>query len=140
PGGGQDLVIVHVRDQRFANSVGYFEENVAVALGLDQLPDRQAVAERKGFENVGDVGGVQLIELALKFDEVLPMNQAFHQVLMLTFLAMGQALHQAVAMQQFDYLGEAVLQALLRLLGFYFSHTARSTPAAGRAAGVNQSK
>src|SRR5690606_17678117 len=101
----------------------------------DQLPDGQALIERKGFKNMGDVGRVQLIEFALQLGKVLPMHQVLDPVLVLTLLAMGQALDQLVAMQQIDHLSQAILQAFLRLFGFYFSHTARSTPAAGRAAG-----
>ncbi|MCY1523508.1 hypothetical protein D9M68_584080 [compost metagenome] len=131
-GGGEQLVIVHVGDQRLTDGVGYFEEDVAVALGLDQLPDGQTLVERQGFEDVGDVGRVQLIELALQLDQVLPVDEVLDEILVLALLTMGQVFHQLVAMQQIDYLGQAVLQALLRLLGFYFSHIARSTPS-GRA-------
>ncbi|MNQ88116.1 hypothetical protein D3C85_1033690 [compost metagenome] len=81
---------------------------------------------------MGDVGRVQLIELALQLDEVLPVDEVFNEVAVLAFLTMGQVFHYLVAMQQIDYLGQAVLQAFLRLLGFYFSHIARSTPS-GRA-------
>ncbi|MCY1409269.1 hypothetical protein D9M71_246140 [compost metagenome] len=124
-------MIVHVGDQRLPDGVGYFEENVAVALCLDQLPDRQAVIQRQGFEDVGNVGRVQLVQLALKLGKVLPVDEVFNEVAMLAFLTVGQVFHQLVAMQQIDYLGQAVLQALLRLFGFYFSHIARSTPSGG---------
>ncbi|MNX92485.1 hypothetical protein D3C86_1246270 [compost metagenome] len=71
---------------------------------------------------MGDVGGVQLIEPALQLGQVLPVHQVFHPVVMRAFLTMGQVFDQLVPMQQLNHLGEAVLQAFLRLLGFYFSH------------------
>jgi hypothetical protein len=70
--------------------VGYFEKNVAVAISLDQLPERQTVVQRQGFKDVGDVGRVQVIKLALQLDEVLPVNQVLDPVVMRTFLAVSQ--------------------------------------------------
>ncbi|XKD46075.1 hypothetical protein PA7077_00346 [Pseudomonas aeruginosa] len=103
-GRGDDLVVVHVRDQGFPDRVGDFEEDVAVVLGLDQLPDRQAVVQRQRFEDVGDVGGVQFLQLALEFYEILPVDEVFHPVMVLAFLTMGQVFHHLVAMQQLDHL------------------------------------
>ncbi|MCY1296764.1 hypothetical protein D9M69_471660 [compost metagenome] len=73
---------------------------------------------------MGNVGGVQLIELALEFDEVLAVDQVLDPLLVLAFLTVGQVFDQLVPMQQIDHLGEAILQAFLRLLGFYFGHGA----------------
>ena len=42
-GGGQQLVIVHVGDQRLTNRVGNFQQDVAIAIRAHQLPDRQSV-------------------------------------------------------------------------------------------------
>jgi hypothetical protein len=81
-GRSQELVIVHVGDQGFTNGVGYFEKDVAVAISLDQLPERQTIVQRQGFKDVGDVGGVQIIELALQLDEVLPVDQVLDPVVM----------------------------------------------------------
>ena len=116
----EDLMILHVGEQRLTHSVGHFEQDVAVTVRLDQLPDGKTIFQRKGFENVSDVGGVQIIELALQLGEVLPMHQTFDAVLVVAFLAMGKVFDQSVPLQQLDDLSESVLQAFLRLLGFYF--------------------
>jgi hypothetical protein len=52
----------HVLDERFAYRIGNFEQDFAVALGLDQVPDQQALVERQRFEDVGDVGRVHGVE------------------------------------------------------------------------------
>lgn len=57
---------------------------------------------------------------------------------MLAILTMGQVFDQLVPMQQFDHLGQAILQALLRLFGFYFSHSALHPQLAGTPKGINQ--
>ncbi|MOA08118.1 hypothetical protein D3C78_1278580 [compost metagenome] len=127
-GGSEDFVIVHVGDQRLAHRIGHFEQDVAVALGLDQLPDCQTLVERQGLEKVGNVGRVQVVELALQLAQVLPMHQVLHQLLVLAFLALSQLLDQLVPVQQFDYLGQALLQTFLRLLNFGFGHGALPVP------------
>src|SRR5690606_19763849 len=43
-----------------------------------------------------------------------------------------------VAMQQLDHLCQAILQAFLRLFGFYFSHSALHPQLAGTPEGINQ--
>ena len=43
---GKQFVIVHIGDQRFPNCVGHLEQDIAVSLGLDQLPDGQSLFER----------------------------------------------------------------------------------------------
>ena len=56
------LFLVHVRDQRFAHRVGHLEQDLALALGLDQLPDDEPLFERQRLEDVGDVRGMQRVE------------------------------------------------------------------------------
>ena len=121
-GGGEQLVVFHVGDQGFPDRVGHFEEDVAVALGLDQLPDGQALIERQGFEDVGDIRRVQLIELALQLRQVLTAHQIVDDLLIGGLLTMGQGFDQAMPVQQIDYLCQAVLQAVLGFLDFYFGH------------------
>ncbi|CAI8710304.1 AraC family transcriptional regulator [Pseudomonas sp. IT-194MI4] len=135
----QELVIVHVGDQGFTNRIGYFEQNVAVAVGLDQLPDGQTIVQWQGFKDVGNVSGVQIIELALQLDEVLPVNQVLDPVVMRTFLAMSQVFDHPLALQQLNDLSKAVLQAFLRFLYFNFRHRRTPLPAAGHAGRINQS-
>lgn len=48
--------------------------------------------------------GVQFLQLALEFYEILPVDEVFHPVMVLAFLTMGQVLHHLVAMQQLDHL------------------------------------
>jgi hypothetical protein len=82
---------------------------------------------------------VQIIELALQLDEVLPVNQVLDPVVMRTFLAMSQVFDHPLALQQLNDLSEAVLQAFLRFLYFNFGHRRTPLPAAGHAGRINQS-
>jgi len=76
---------------------------------------------------------VQIIELALQLDEVLPVNQIFNAILMLAFLTVGQIFDDTLALQQIDYLREAILKAFLRFFYFYFGHRRTPLPAVDRA-------
>jgi hypothetical protein len=67
---------------------------------------------------------VQLFQLALQLDQVLAMDKIFYQFLVMTFLAVRQAFNQAMTIEELDHLGETLLQAFLRFLGFNFSHGA----------------
>ncbi len=138
-GGGQELMIVHVGDQGFTDRVGYFKEDVAVTVSLDQLPEGQTIIQRQGFKDIGDVGGVQVIEFALQLDEVLPVNQVFNAVVVRTFLAVREVFDHALTLQQLDDLSQAILQAVLCFLYFYFGHRRTPLPAAGHAGRINQS-
>src|SRR5690606_12135444 len=124
-GGSQDFVIIHVGDQRLAYRIGNFEQDVTVALGLDQLPDGQAVIQRQRFKDVCNVCRVQRFQLALQLDEILTMLQVVDQLLRLTdTLAVGKILNDLLTMQQFDNLRQTILETFLRLFCFYFSHGA----------------
>ena len=70
-GRGDELLGVHRRDQRLADRVGDLEQDLAVALGLDEVPDVEPLVERQRLEDVGDVGRVQPVELALQRAPVL---------------------------------------------------------------------
>jgi hypothetical protein len=59
--------------------------------------------------------------------------------MMRAFLAVSQVFDNPLALQQFNHLGEAVLQAFLRFLYFNFRHRRTPLPAAGRAGRINQS-
>ncbi|VVN33024.1 hypothetical protein PS631_05025 [Pseudomonas fluorescens] len=138
-GSGQQLVIVHVGDQGLADGVGYFQEDVAVTIRAHQLPDRQAVVERQCFENVGDVGRVQVIELALQLDQVLAVDEALHQAIVLPLLTVGQVFNNTLTLQQVNHLGQAILQAVLAFLYFDFGHRRTPLPAAEHAGEINRS-
>ncbi|MNF07143.1 hypothetical protein D3C80_2072590 [compost metagenome] len=92
-------MIVHIGDQGLTDRVGHFKEDVAIALGANQLPNGQTVVERQGLENVGDVGGVQIVELALQLNQILAVDKIFHQVMVMTFLAMSQVFNYPLALQ-----------------------------------------
>ncbi|MNJ79427.1 hypothetical protein D3C77_774410 [compost metagenome] len=65
---------------------------------------------------------MQLIQLALQLRQVLTAHQVIDDLLVAGVLAMGQVLDQAMPVQEIDYLREAVLQAVLGFLDFYFGH------------------
>ncbi|MNN57451.1 hypothetical protein D3C81_1724410 [compost metagenome] len=71
---------------------------------------------------MGDVGRVQVVELALQFGQILAVHQIFHQLVVAAFLAVGQLLDQSLPVQQVDHLSQAILQAFLRLFRFSFAH------------------
>ncbi|CAI8816179.1 AraC family transcriptional regulator [Pseudomonas brassicacearum] len=135
----QQLVIIHVGDQGFPNRVRHFEQDVTVAISLDQLPDRQTLFQWQGFKNVGDVGGVQIIELALQLNEILPVDQVLDPVMMRTFLAMRQVFDDPLALQQLNNLSEAILKAFLRFFYIYLGHRRTPLPAVEHAGRINQS-
>lgn len=122
---------VHHLDQRFAHRVGDFQQDVAVALGLDQLPHHQPVFQRQGFQDIGHVGGVQLVELFLQGAQVLLVHQRFHQGMLGHILFVDEVFHQTVAMQQSQHLLEAALQTILRFLSIERVHARILSPAPG---------
>jgi hypothetical protein len=82
---------------------------------------------------------VQVIELALQLDEVLPVDQVLDPVMMRAFLAVSQVFYNSLALQQFNHLSQAILQAFLRFLYFNIGHRRTPLPAAGHAGRINQS-
>ena len=115
-GGGQQLVTIHGLDERLANRVGHFEQDFAVVLGLDQIPDQSALVERQGFEDVGDVSRMQLLQLALQFGEVLLVDEVFHQVLTRPALLVDELFHQPHPAEQGLHLREMRFERVLRLV------------------------
>ncbi|MNJ63839.1 hypothetical protein D3C77_597640 [compost metagenome] len=67
------------------------------------------------------------------------MNEVFYQVMVMTFLTVSQVFDHALTLQQLDHLSQAILQALLRLFYFDFSHRRTPLPAAEHAGRINQS-
>ena len=55
------------------------EQDVAVAVGLDQVPDVEPLLERQRLEDVGDVGRMQPVEPALELCLVLPGDEALDE-------------------------------------------------------------
>src|SRR5579859_7690261 len=74
-GGGDQLVRVHVLDERSAHRVRDFEQDFAVALGLDQVPDDQSLFERQRFQDVGNVGRMEPVEFLLQLGKVLLVDE-----------------------------------------------------------------
>jgi hypothetical protein len=76
---------------------------------------------------------VKVIELALQLDEVLPVNEIFYAVLILTFLAVSQIFNDTLALQELDDLSQTILQTFLRLFYFNLGHRRTPLPAAEHA-------
>src|SRR2546425_957959 len=94
-GGSDQLFRVHARDERLAHRIRHFEQDLAVAVGLDQVPHHEPLLERQGFKNVGDVRRVQSVEPAAQLHQVLPRKR---------LLVPQELLHYAqVLLQLFDF-------------------------------------
>jgi hypothetical protein len=123
-GGGQQLRLVHRLDQRFANRVGDFQQDLAVALRLDQIPHQQALVDRQRLQDVGHVRRVQLLQLALQLDQVLLVHQILDQILARPPLPMDELLHQPHLGEQRLHLREVRFEVVLRLVFEVFGHGA----------------
>ncbi len=73
---------------------------------------------------MGDVRRVQLVELALQLGKDLPLIIILGGLDLQIVLPVFAILTEAMALQQFDHLRQAVLQGLLWLFCFYFCHGA----------------
>ena len=111
-GRGDQFLRIHGRDERLAHRVRHFEQDLALALGLDQVPDHQPLVERQRLEDVGDVGRVQLLELGAQLGEMLLVHQLLHQLMARHRLPPDQALDQLVPAQQLLDLAQVLLQVL----------------------------
>jgi hypothetical protein len=85
-GGGDELLRVHARDEGLAHRFRYLDEDLAVAVRLHEVPDREALLGRQGLQQVGDVGGVQRVERraqagALAGEQRLDLAQLLLQLL-----------------------------------------------------------
>ena len=106
--------------------VGDLDQDVAVALRLDEVPDVQPLVERQRLEDVRDVGRVQPVELALELRLVLLGDEALDELAATVVVAyrcvlellVDQPFDQPVLAQQRRDLGERVLDALARLGAF----------------------
>lgn len=83
----------------------------AVALGLDQIPHCQPLAERQCFQDVGNVGRMQPVKQLLQRRQVLAVHQGLDQIVARAGLAANEILHQFVTMQQLDDLLELRLDS-----------------------------
>jgi hypothetical protein len=76
---------------------------------------------------------VQIIELALQLDEVLPVYEVFDTILVLAFLTVSQIFDDTLTLQQINDLGKTILKAFLRFFYFDFGHRRTPLPAVDRA-------
>ena len=63
-----------------------------------------------GFQNIGDVSGMKMLEELLQRVQVLPMDQRLDQVMARALLAMHEVLHQFMPVQQLNDLRKLVLR------------------------------
>ena len=105
---------------------------------LDQVPDEEALVERQRFEDVGDVGRVQLIQFAAQLGDVLLMYDVLDQLMSRHLLAVHQALDDAMARQQLLHFAQFLLDvfALAEILDVGHGYTAKRG-AAGREAAAD---
>ena len=78
-----EFLAVHRRDQRLADRVVHLDQDLAVTVRLDAVPDDQPVVERQRLEDVGDVGRMQPVEDRTQLAQVLAMHQLLDQRLLL---------------------------------------------------------
>ena len=117
---GDELLGIHRRDQRLADRVGDLEQDVAVARGPHPVPDVEPLVGRKRLEDVGDVGRVQPVELALQRGGALLVDRAFGELgvglgrRLLALLA-DQPFDQPMLAQEVRHASERVLHAVRRV-------------------------
>ena len=74
-GGREDFRRIHVRQQAFADRVGDFQQDFAITIRLDQVPDAESVFRRQRIEDVGDVGRMQGVDFTLQVGQILLEHQ-----------------------------------------------------------------
>ena len=99
--------------------IGHFEQDLAVAFGLDEIPDDEALVERQRLEDVGDVRRMQAVELALQLAQIALAHEIFdalarrHRLIVCHLLRL-----QLVAAQEVSDLLE---QLLARMMSCFLS-------------------
>src|SRR5262249_33109416 len=66
--------------QRFADRVGHFEQNVAVARGAHEVPEVETLVERQRFEDERDAGWVKAVELVDELGLALLVHGGFGEL------------------------------------------------------------
>ena len=61
-----ELPRLHGGDERLAHGVRQLEQDLALALGLDEVPDRLPLLERQRLQDVGDVGRMQPVQFGVQ--------------------------------------------------------------------------
>ena len=130
-----------MRDEALAHRLGDFQQDLAVAVGLDQVPHAQTPVERQRLEDVGDVGRMQRIERLLQLGLVLLVDQRLHQIVARPHLSMDELFHELLLVQQLDDVLERVVHALVGFRLFDLRHgTLRLLARADDAAAARASK
>ena len=111
---GDELVRVHRPDDRLADRFRQLEQDLAVALRLDEVPDDEALVDRQRLEDVGDVGRVHLVELRAQLGEVLLVHERLDQLVLAHRLPLDQAFDEPMPPQQLP----DALQVLLQVFEF----------------------
>ena len=118
----------HALDERFTHGIRDLEQDLAVAFGLDQVPDVEALSERQRVEDVADVGRVQLFELGRQFRFVLLVYQALDHLVARHVLLADQVFDGFLACEQVLHFA----QVLLDIVGMEFLFLRHGIPAAWR--------
>ena len=64
-------MVIHVLDEGLTHRIGDFQQNLAVTVGLDQIPHHQPLLARQCFEDIGHIRRMQRIEQRPDFFQVL---------------------------------------------------------------------
>ena len=105
---------LHGVDQRLADRIRHLEQDFAIALGAHQIPHQQPVFRRQCFEDVGDVRRMHRVELLRQLAVVLLRHQCFHQFVARHLLAVQQAFHPSLAVEQRPHLVQATVHGVMR--------------------------
>ena len=124
-GRGDELLGVHRGDERLADGLGDLEQDLAVAVGLDQVPDVEPLVERQRLEDVGDVRRMQAVEPSLELRLVLLGDEALDELAAVLAgyrrmleLVVDEAFDEARLAQERGDLDHRVLNALAGLGAF----------------------
>ncbi len=114
-GGGAQFGRRHRFDQRLANGIRDFQQDFAIAVGTNQVPDQQALIGRQCFQNIGDVGRVHAVQSCMQLHQMLFVHQIFDQSLLRITVArhllpVHQIFDQPMLGKQILHLGEMRLQ------------------------------
>ena len=112
-GRGHQLVRFHRVDQRLAHRVRHFEQDFPVALRAHEIPHEQAVVQRQGFEQIGDVGRVHRVEPLRQLVVMLLRDQRLDQRVTRHFLPVQKALYPLLTVEQRPHLLQAALHRVV---------------------------
>ncbi len=125
----QQFFGIHVGNQGLANGIGHLEKNVAVEVGLDQIPHSHAFFERQLLENGSNVCRMKLVEFVFQFRDVLLLYQPLHELLARHVLFVHESLDELMLLQDGAHLGGGICHALntfiFLVVACFFCHWAK---------------